>query len=671
MTRETLQSKLPRRIIPPRVHITYDVEIGGAIELKELPFVVGVLSPLSGSPEQALPRLKDRKFVEVDRDNFNQVLAGMKPRLAYRVDNKLSDSDTQMAVELKFNALEDFEPDQLVQQVEPLRKLVEARRRLSDLRSKMDGNYRLEELLQDVIQNSDAQEQLSAALGLDAGAESVKETNEQILKITGGSVALELPPDNDDLLERILDKGQLARDESQVGRAKDMIGEFVQQVMQGSMVVSKDIETSINSRIAAIDKLISAQLNLIMHAREFQTLEASWRGLHYLVSNTMASTMLKIRVLDVSKKELLKDFERAVEFDQSGLFKKIYEEEYGTFGGQPFGALIGDYEFGNHPQDLALLEHLSRLAAIAQAPFIGGASPHILGWNSFVEITEVRDLAKVFDRTEYMKWRAFRDTEESRYVGLTLPRMLMRLPYGPWGRPVEEFNFMENVEEDPRFFLWGNIAYAFGVCLTTAFAQYYWCATIRGVEGGGLVEGLPTHTFITDEGDVALKCPTEIAITDRREKEFSDLGFIPLVHCKNTDYAAFFSVTSCNKPRKYDSDAANANARLSTQLQYIFAVSRFAHYLKVMTRDKVGSFVSRGDCERFLNRWISNYVSVDDNPSLMVKAQFPLREARIDVAEVLEKPGTYKAVVFLRPHFQLDELSVSLRFVVELPLQTH
>lgn len=669
MTRESLQSKRDRRIRPPRVHITYDVEVGGAIELKELPFVLGVLASLSGDLDEPLPSLKNRKFVEVDLDNFNQVLAGMKPRLAYRVDNKLSNTYTQMAVELKFNALEDFEPDQLVQQVEPLRRLVEARQRLADLLSKMDGNDRLEELLQDVIQNSDAQEQLSAALGLDAGAESAQEPNEQILKITGGSVALEEPPDNDDLLERILNEGRLARDESQVERAKDMIGEFVQQVMQGSMVVSKNIETSINSRIAAIDKLISAQLNLIMHAREFQTLEASWRGLHYLVSNTMASTMLKIRVLDVSKKELLKDFERAVEFDQSGLFKKIYEEEYGTFGGQPFGALIGDYEFGNHPQDLALLEHLSRLAAIAQAPFIAGASPNILGWDSFVEITEVRDLAKIFDRTEYVRWTAFRDTEESRYVGLTLPRILMRLPYGPLVRPVEKFNFSENVEEDPRFFLWGNIAYAFGVCLTTAFAKYCWCATIRGVEGGGLIDGLPVWTFEDDEGQLVLKCPTEIAITDRREKELSDLGFIPLVHCKGSDYAAFFSVASCNKPQKYDSDAANANARLASQLQYVMTASRFAHYLKAMTRDKIGSFISRGECERFLNEWISNYVNQDDDASLTAKAKFPLREARIDVAEVPGKPGTYKAVMFLRPYFQLDELSVSLRFVVDLPFQ--
>jgi type VI secretion system protein ImpC len=471
-----------------------------------------------------------------------------------------------------------------------------------------------------------------------------------------------------DLLSKILEEGRLARNETQVESAKTMIAEFVQQVMQGQLVMSKDLETSINARIAEIDRLLSAQLNEIMHNEEFQRLEASWRGLHHLVMNTETSTMLKIRVLNVSKKDLLKDLEKAVEFDQSALFKKVYEEEFGTFGGAPFGALIGDYEFSNHPQDITLLEKISNVAAAANAPFISAASPQLFGWDSFSDMTEVRDLAKIFDRTEYAKWRAFRDSEDSRYVGLTLPHTLMRLPYGRDTKPTETFNFEEDVDgKDHKKYLWGNAAYAFGTRLTEAFAKYNWCVAIRGVEGGGLVQGLPTHTFQTDEGDVALKCPTEIAITDRREKEFSDLGFIPLVHCKNTDYAAFFGAQSCNKAKKYDTDFANANARLSTQLQYIMAVSRFAHYLKAMMRDKIGSFMSRSDCEIFLNRWIMNYVTPDDNASPETKAQFPLRDAAIEVVEVPGKPGVYRAIAFLRPHFQLDELSVSLRLVADLP----
>jgi len=471
-----------------------------------------------------------------------------------------------------------------------------------------------------------------------------------------------------DLLSKILAEGRLAADEYQKEQAKGLLAEFVSQVMQGQLVMSKDMESAINARIAAIDRLLSAQLNEIMHHEDFQKLEGSWRGMHYFVMNSETSGQLKIRVMNANKKELLKDLEKAVEFDQSAMFKKIYEEEFGTFGGAPFGALIGDYEFGNHPQDMALLEKMSQVAAAAHAPFVSSASASLFGWNEFGDLTEVRDLAKIFDRAEYLKWRSFRESEDSRYVALTLPHTLMRMPYGQDTIPTESFKFEEDVDgTDHKKYLWGNAAYSFGARLTEAFAMYGWCVAIRGVEGGGLVEGLPYHTFATDEGEVAMKCPTEIAITDRREKEFSDLGFIPLVHCKNTDYAAFFGAQSCNKSKKYDTDQANANARLSTQLQYIFATSRIAHYLKSICRDKVGSFMSRKECEMFLNRWINNYVLDNDIASQKAKAERPLREARIDVAEVPGKPGVYKAIAFLRPHFQLDELTVSLRLVAELP----
>jgi len=470
------------------------------------------------------------------------------------------------------------------------------------------------------------------------------------------------------LLDKILTEGKMARDDFQKEQAKDMIGEFVNQVMAGELTMSKNMDLAINSRIAEIDRLLSSQLNEILHHEDFQKLEGSWRGLHHLVKNSLTGPQLKIRVMSVSKKDLLKDFERALEFDQSTLFKKIYEDEYGTFGGAPFGALIGDFEFSNHPQDLSLLESIAGVAAAAHAPFISAASPGLFGWETYSEMTEVRDISKIFDRTEYAKWRSFRDSEDSRYVGLTMPHVLMREPYGAATKPTESFAFEEDVDgTDHKKYLWSNAAYAMGVRLTEAFSMHGWCVAIRGVEGGGLVDGLPTHTFQTDEGEVAMKCPTEVAITDRREKEFADNGFIPLVHCKGTDYAAFFATQSANKPKKYDTDEANANARLSTQLQYIFAVSRFAHYLKAMMRDKIGSFMSHEDCERFLNRWISTYVTADTNASQSIKAKFPLREARIDVAEIPGKPGCYRAVAFLRPHFQLDELSVSMRLVANLP----
>jgi type VI secretion system protein ImpC len=470
------------------------------------------------------------------------------------------------------------------------------------------------------------------------------------------------------LLDQIVEEGRMGKDEGAKERGKDLVKEFVAQVLEGSMTVTKDAETMINQRIAQIDHLLSLQVNEILHHPTFQKLEASWRGLKYMLDQSETNDKLKIKVLNVSKRELLKDLQRAPEFDQSALFKKVYEEEFGVFGGAPFAALIGDYQFGKHPEDIELLERISQTAAGAHAPFLSAASPDFFNLESYATLDAPRDLSKVFDSTEYAKWKSFRQSEDSRYVGLTAPRMLLRLPYGKNTKSVDAFQYEEAVDgTDHEKYLWGNSAYALGTRLTNAFAMYGWCAAIRGVEGGGLVEGLPVHNFYTDEGDLAMKCPTEVQITDRREKEMADQGFIPLVHSKNNDFAAFFSVQSCQKAKVYDKDAANANARLSTQLPYIFAVSRFAHYLKAMMRDKLGSFMSRSDCERFLNQWIQHYVTPDDTASQTVKASHPLREARIDVAEVPGKPGVYRATAFLRPHFQLDELSVGLRLVADLP----
>jgi type VI secretion system protein ImpC len=471
------------------------------------------------------------------------------------------------------------------------------------------------------------------------------------------------------LLDQIVEQGRLGRgDASARERGKDLVKQFVSEVMQGAITVSPDTEAMINARIAQIDELLSEQLNEILHAPAFQKLEGTWRGLKYLLSQTETSERLKIKVFNVSKKDLLADLQKASEFDQSSLFKKVYEEEFGSYGGAPFGALLGDYEFSNSPQDVDLLERMSQVAAAAHAPFITGASPEMFNLDSFTEINAPRDLAKVFDNAAYAKWKSFRQSEDSRYVALALPRVLMRLPYGEATVPVEGFQYEEGVDgTDHRKYLWGNAAWALGARVTNAFAQYGWCATIRGAEGGGLVEGLPVHNFRTDSGEVAMKCPTEVAIPERRDNELSMLGFAPLVHCKNTDYAAFFSVQSAQLPKKYDTESANANARISAQLPYIFAVSRFAHYLKSMMRDKIGKYMSRDETESFLNRWISNYVILNDDAPQGMKAQYPLREARVDVTEIPGKPGAYRAVAFLRPHFQLDELTVSLRLVADLP----
>jgi type VI secretion system protein ImpC len=488
----------------------------------------------------------------------------------------------------------------------------------------------------------------------------------ELEKVQGAAVGGETAERS--LLDQIVEEGKIARDPAGRERGKNLVREFVAQVLEGSMTVSKDAEAMINARIAQIDHLLSIQLNEILHNETFQKLEASWRGLRYLLDQSETSDKLKIKVLNVNKKELLRDLQRAPEFDQSALFKKVYEEEYGVFGGAPFSSLIGDYEFGRTPEDIELLEKVSQVASAAHAPFLTATAPEMLNMDTFTNIDAPRDMAKIFDNSEYAKWKSFRQSEDARYVGLCLPHILMRLPYGKNNKTIEAFQYEEGVDgNDHSKYLWGNAAYALGARLTNAFAQYGWCASIRGVEGGGLVEGLPTHTFATDQGDVALKCPTEAPITDRREKELADLGFVPLVHCKGADYAAFFSVQSAQKAKLYDSEAANANARLSTQLPYILAISRFAHYMKSMMRDKVGSFMSRSECQDFLNTWILQYVVGNDNVSAAIKAQRPLREAKIEVSEVPGKPGVYRAVAFMKPHFQLDELSVSLRLVAELP----
>lgn len=470
------------------------------------------------------------------------------------------------------------------------------------------------------------------------------------------------------LLDQVI-QATRPQDEKEADRAKGYFKQFLEGVVQPGQVVSKDVETNIKYWIGEIDKKLSSQLNEIMHHAEFQRLEGTWRGLHYLINQSETGESLKIRVLNVKKTELFKDLEKAVEFDQSSLFKKVYEEEYGQLGGQPYGMLIGDYEFGRTAEDVQLLKMVSHVAAAAHAPFISNASPKMFNFDRFTEMTNVRDMAKIFDSVEYAPWKSFRESEDSRYVALTMPRVLSRLPYGENFKRVAEFNFEEAVDgTNHDKYLWMGAAWAYGARMTDAFAKDGWFARSRGVEGGGKVEGLPVHTFPTDDGDVAMKCPTEIAITDRREFELSNLGFLPLIHAKGKDFAVFMGAQSAQKPKTYFDPAANANAELSTKLNYIMCIARFAHYLKVMARDKIGSFMERAECERWLNDWISNYVvSNPENVGDKIKAEKPLSEARVEVREVKGKPGWYEAVAWLRPHFQLETLSTSMRLVAEVP----
>lgn len=470
------------------------------------------------------------------------------------------------------------------------------------------------------------------------------------------------------LLEAMVEQGRLGQTREEKAKGKEWLIELADQVLEGQIKVDADTDAMLGERIKELDELISTQLNEIMHSPEFQKLEGSWRGLQYLVSNTDTSTMLKIKVLNVSKKDILKDFTKQNDWEAASTFRKIYEEGFGVLGGEPFGCLVGDYEITRHPEDIQFLSNMSNVAAAAHAPFLSAANPALFNFESFTELAGPRDLAKIFDNDAYVAWRDFRKSDDAKYVGLCLPHILMRLPYGKETSPVEEFGYEEKVDGlDHSKYLWGNAAYALATRVTEAFSKHEWCAAIRGVEGGGLVEGLPAHTFQTDDGDYAVKCPTELAITDRRENELSGLGFIPLCHYKGTTNAVFMGTQSVNQPTKYLDADANANARLSSQLQYTFAIARFAHFLKAMMRDKIGSFMSREQCQKFLNEWIQHYVLLDDFAPQDAKAKFPLRDAQIEVTEDPSKPGVYKAIARLRPHFQLDEITVSLRLVARLP----
>jgi type VI secretion system protein ImpC len=451
---------------------------------------------------------------------------------------------------------------------------------------------------------------------------------------------------------------------------QEAVKTLAEQAIGAASLVSNDVLLTIESLIGELDRKLSEQINLIIHHDDFRNLEGTWRGLYHLVSNTETDEMLKIRVMNITKKELGKTLKtyKGTAWDQSPIFKKIYEDEYGSPGGQPYGCLLGDYHFDHNPPDVALLGSMSQIAAAAHAPFIGGAGPTVMNMDSWRELSDPRDLTKIFQTPEYAPWRSLRNSEDSRYLGLAMPRFLSRLPYGAKTSPVEEFGFEEDVEgADHNKYVWSNSAFAMGTNITRAFKLYGWCAQIRGTESGGMLEELPVHTFPTDDGGVDMKCPTEIAITDRREAELAKNGFMPLSHYKNTDYAVFIGAQSLQKPTVYDDPDATANANLSARLPYLFATCRFAHYLKCMVRDKIGSFKERADMERWLNDWIKKFCVDGKTASEAQKAQRPLADASVEVEEVEGNPGYYSAKFFLRPHFQLEGLTVSLRLVSKLP----
>ncbi|MEH0002191.1 MAG: type VI secretion system contractile sheath large subunit [Holosporaceae bacterium] len=678
---ESIQHVLSR-VRKPRVQITYDVEIGDAIEKKELPFVVGIIADLAAKSEKKQLPLKERKFVEIDRDNFNNVMEALSPRLAFSVKNVMgasaapagdkketpkkdakadakkdakadgkegdakeatAEGGDMLGIELVFSSFDDFTPIEVAKKVPVLADAYDKRVKLNDLVGRVDGNDDFVAGLQTIIDDG--------ALAKKVAEEAKEGAN---------------PAETD----KILESGRLlARvTEEEKAHLRRLVQVFAAELSLLSQPPQGDVYFFVLQRVAAFDKQLSLQLDEILHHPDFQALEGSWRGLHYLVSKTETSTRLKLRFLQISYKEFGDDLQKAVEFDQSRLFKKVYEEEYGTFGGHPYSCLVLDFAFERTAKDMDVLAKFAGVAAAAHAPALIPAHPSLFGLESFRDVCTPRDMAKIFESSEFIKWNSFRDSPDSRYTTFVLPRVLMRPPYGKSSWPIDEFDYEEQVDgATNEKFCWGNPAFVLAERITKAFALHSWTAAIRGVEGGGLVEDLPAYTFKTNSGDTELKCPTEVIITDRREKELSDLGFLALCHCKGTDYAAFFGGQSVQKPKKYNTDDANANALISARLPYVLNASRFAHYVKSIMRDKVGSFMERADVQRYLQTWLAQYVLLSDMADQNAKSKYPLREGKVVVVDEPGKPGSYKAVLFLRPHFQLEELTVSLRLVAKIP----
>jgi len=628
------------RIRAPRVKITYDVEVGEAIEKKELPFVVGILADIAGESASALADLRQRAFIEIDRDNFDSIIASIQPKVTVTVLDMLSKEAEKPTKRfgLVFKNFDDFDAGNIAKQIPDLANLLKIREGLVDLVAKLDGNDALIAKIAEIIGDNSKRDAILAEKD-SADAPAIKSILEEVNLLKEGS--------NFDFL-------------------KGLILAFAQALVVSEPVTSKDSYSNIIQLISNIDKTVSDQMNEVVHDANFQKLEATWRGMSMLVHNTETGAHLKLRVLPITKEELQNDLEKAVEFDQSALFKKIYEQEYGTLGGTPYSCLIGDFYFGRGAKDIKLLRDLATLAAASHAPFLGAADPNMFDLNNFTELATPRDMTKIFESSEMAAWNSFREIEDSRYVGLLLPRTLMRLPYGQ-DFPSANFRFTETVDgKDNSKFCWGSPVFAMAQRITSAFAQYGWTSAIRGVEGGGKVEQLPAYTFKTSNGDVELKCPSETAITDRREKELSELGFISLCHAKGTDYCVFFGSQTTQKAKKYNTEDATANSAISARLPYLLNASRFAHYIKVIMRDKIGSFATAAEIETYLQNWIAGYVLLSDVASQEIKAEYPLREARITVIEDPSDPGAYRSVIFLRPHFQMEDLTVSLRLVAKL-----
>ena len=657
-----------------RVQIEYDVELYGAEKKIQLPFVIGVLADLSGQSKEVLPAVADRKLLDIDIDNFEGRMTAICPRVAFLVPDALR-GEGDLKVEIAFESMDDFEPGAVARKVGSLAELLAARQQLVNLMTYMDGKSGAEELISRVLQDrtggvlrAHPRLETSGAFGpttTDSRGEELK-AEQAPAQPDGFEGAL-----MEENFSRLLEKEFRPRTQDAKLALEEAVRTLAREALAHQDLLQADPAKSIGDIVAALDRKLSRQLNIIMHHEDFQKLEGAWRGLHYLVDNTETNEMLKIRFMNISKAELGKTLRRhkGSTWDQSPLFKRIYEEEYGQFGGEPFGCLVGDYYFDHTASDVELLGEIAKICATAHAPFIAGASLNLMQLASWHELSGIRTLDRRFVTPEYAAWRGLRESDECRYIGLALPRFLARAPYGSATIPVDDFDFEEEAGDgDHSKYIWCNAAYAMAVNITRAFTLYGWCARIGGVESGGAVEGLPTHRFPTDDGGFDMKCPVEIAINDRLEAELAKSGLMPLLYRKGADFAAFIGAVSLQKPFEYDDPEATANARLGARLPYVFACCRFVQYLKCLVRDRIGSFKTSEEMARWLQRWIENYVDLDPTASSeAIRAQKPLAAAEVQVEEVEGNPGYYQARFFLRPHYQLEGLTTSMRIISRLP----
>lgn len=636
---ESIQKKL-LRVRPPRIKITYDIETEGSSTTKELPVVLGMIGDYSGmrNPDVEFPLYKDRKFIYVDPDNFDEVFKSLSPRCTISVPSM--DGKTTQAIELLFETLEDFKPLNLIKKVDFLYALETEKRQLTDLRMKCDISNKVDEFLNRIMTDSAFKDTIKAQATAGTGQD----------------------------IDNMIQDTHFCHTDDQKPYAYQLILNFINVLEKNTDTNITEYVPLILSYITIVDTTISYYLNAILHDSNFQKLEGSWRGVLYVLQNAEFTGNLRLRLFNATSKELFDDLTKVMEFDQSTLFKKVYEEEYGTFGGNPYTAVMWDYSIGRSSEDMILLRKVTEVMAAAHCPLFVGAAPSLFDLKNFETLHQPYAITKIFDSVELAEYRSFRESPDAKYITLLLPRVMARLPYNTNEISIEGLNFVESVSGlSSNEYTWMSPAYVYLVQVAEAYARYGWLASICGVENGGKVDNLPLHLYKSPNGEWIAKCPTEVAITDRRERELSDLGFIALCNSKDDNFSVFFGSNSAFKPSLYVTENANANASLSARTPYMLNVSRFAHYLKCIMRDKIGAFYNAGEISNFLSAWLASYTLLDDKASRSLKAKYPLREFSLKVEEIPGKPGNYTSVLLIRPHDELQGIEISLRLVAQMP----